>query len=388
MKHNLLSFIISFGILFSSNVKSQNITNKKNGGFIFTPEKEISYSPVKNQYKSGTCWSFSTQSFLESELARMGKPMVDLSDMFVVRNTYSQKGEKYVRMQGTINFGAGSEFHDAINVLRTNGVVPESAYPIKNGGKPELTESDKVLKAMLDEIIKRPNGDKLSPNWKDAFEAVLDAYYGKTPDSFEYNGKKYTPKSFAAELGLNADDYVAIGSYTHHPFYEQFIIEVSDNWSWGKIYNVPLDEMQKITDNAINNNFTVAWASDVSEFGFSFKNGVAIVPVKDKADMTQAEKDSAFSKPMEELNITQELRQAAFDNLSTTDDHGMHIIGSAKDQNGKRYYTVKNSWGTENNDLGGIFYVSTAYFKYKTTSILVHKKALPADIAKKLNIKQ
>jgi bleomycin hydrolase len=383
-----LTLILSTFLGYSIIGQAQTFNNKKNGGFVFTTEKEITYTSVKNQHKSSTCWSFSTLSFLESELARMGKPVVDLSEMFVVRNTYSIKGQKFVRMQGTINFGPGSEFHDAINILRLKGLVPDQVYPIKGGlTKPEQNEADNVLKAMLNEIIKAPDGGKLSPNWKDAYEGALDGYYGKLPDSFEFNGKKYTPKSFAAELGLNADDYVEIGSYTHHPLYEKFILEVSDNWSWGEVYNVPLNELQQIADNAIMNNFTVAWASDVSEFGFSHKNGVAIVPVKDKSDMNQAEKDSAFNKPYEERIITQEMRQQAFDNLTTTDDHGMHIVGMAKDQNGKKYYMVKNSWGTESNDLGGILYVSTAYFNYKTTSILVHKKAIPADILKKLNIK-
>jgi bleomycin hydrolase len=318
----------------------------------------------------------------------MGKPIIDLSEMFVVRNTYSLKGEKYVRMQGTINFGPGSEFHDAINILRLKGLVPDQVYPIKGGlTKPEQNEADNVLKAMLNEIIKAHDLGKISANWKDAYEGALDGYYGKLPENFDYNGKKYTPKSFAAEIGINADDYVEIGSYTHHPFYEKFILEVSDNWSWGEIYNVPLNEMQQIADNALSNNFSVAWASDVSEFGFSHKNGVAVVPLKDKADMNQTEKDTAFNKPYEEKVITQEIRQAAFDNLTTTDDHGMHIVGSAKDQNGKRYYMVKNSWGNDSNDLGGILYVSTNYFNYKTTSILLHKKAIPADIAKSLNLK-
>jgi bleomycin hydrolase len=387
MQHKFQVIIFLVLIQFFQ-AQAQTINNKKNGGFTFTPEKEISYTSVKNQYRSSTCWSFSTLSFLESELARMGKPVVDLSEMFVVRNTYSIKGEKYVRMQGTINFGPGSEFHDAINILRLKGIVPDQVYPIKGGlSKPEQGEADNVLKAMLDEMIKVHDGGKLSANWRAVYEGALDGYYGKLPESFDYSGKKYTPKSFAQEMGLNADDYIEIGSYTHHPFYSKFILEVSDNWSWGEIYNVPLNELQEITDNAINNNYTVAWASDVSEFGFSHKNGVAIVPLKDKADMNQTEKDTAFDKPYEEKIITQEIRQAAFDNLSTLDDHGMHIVGAVKDQNGKRYYTVKNSWGTEGNDLGGILYVSTAYFNYKTTSILVHKKAIPAAIAKKLNIK-
>ncbi len=384
MKNRFLVVSLS---LISVTLLAQPVANKKNGGFKFTAEKEITYTPVKNQYKSGTCWSYSTLSFLESELARAGKPVVDLSEMFIVRNTYSIKGEKYVRMQGTINFGAGSEFHDAINILRLKGVVPEQAYPIKGSSKPELTEADNVLKSMLDQMIKVPNNGKLSPNWKEVYENVLDGYYGKLPETFDYNGKKYNPKSFASELGLNADDYVAIGSYTHHPFYTKFILEVSDNWSWGEVYNVPLKEMQQIAENAINNNYTVAWASDVSEFGFSHKNGIAVVPLKNKEDMNQAEKDSVLNYPTDEKIITQELRQEAFDNLSTTDDHGMHIVGSAKDQNGKRYFKVKNSWGIESNDLGGVLYVSEAYFNYKTTSILVNKRALPADIAKKLNIK-
>ena len=386
---NLKQIVVSsFILLFAINGNAQTKTNKKNGGFIFTPEKELTYTSVKNQYKSSTCWSYSTLSFLESEMVRMGKPVVDLSEMFVVRNVYSLKGEKYVRMQGTINFSPGSEFHDAIAILKLKGIVPDAVYPIKGGlSKPEQNEADNVLKAMLDAMIKTPDGGKLSPNWRDAYEGALDGYYGKVVENFDYNGKKYTPKSFASELGLNADDYIEIGSYTHHPFYGKFILEVSDNWSWGEVYNVPLAEMQQIADNAIANNYSIGWASDVSEFGFSHKNGVAIVPVKEKNDMNTAEKDSAFARPMEERAITQEMRQAAFDNLTTTDDHGMHIVGTAKDQNGKRYYQVKNSWGDDSNDLGGILYVSTAYFNYKATSILVNKKAIPADIAKKLGIK-
>ena len=244
---------------------------------------------------------------------------------------------------------------------------------------------DAVVKSMIDAGLKSMDGG-LTGSLMPAVESTLDAYLGKVPSKFNYKGKEYTPKSFQESLGINPDDYIEIGSYTHHPFYQSFNLEVSDNWANSMVYNVPLEEMNKIAENAINNNYSIAWAADVSEKGFSFKNGVAIVPEKPWVDMTKMEADSAFTKPQPEMNITQEMRQTAFDRLSTTDDHGMHIIGMAKDQAGTPYYIVKNSWGTEGNDCDGYFYCSVPYFKYKTTSILINKKAIPKDIAKKMGL--
>lgn len=363
-------------------------TNKKDGGYTFTMKNSVSSTSVKNQYKSGTCWSFSTQSFLESEVLRNKKMNIDLSEMFIVRNTYIQKAERYLRYQGAVNFGAGGEPHDVMNVIREYGIVPQEVYSGMPVGqiKPEHGELDHVLKAMLDAMVKLHDG-KLNPNWKAAFIGALNGYMGTPPDVFTYEGKTYTPKSFAQYLGINADDYVEVTSFTHHPFYSQFILEVSDNWSNSLVYNVPLEDMRRIADNALANNYTIEWASDVSEKGFNFKNGLAIVPEKDFDEMTQSEKDSMFTKPGKEKTITQKMRQDAFDNLTTTDDHGMQITGSAKDQAGNDYYLVKNSWGTDKNDLEGYFYCSVPYFLFKTTSMMVNKRAVPKDIADKLGIK-
>ena len=363
-------------------------TNKKNGGYTFTISKMIDCTPVKNQFKSGTCWVFSTNSFLESEIMRLGNGKIDLSEMYVVRNMYIQKAEHYVRYQGNTNFGSGGEPHDVINAVRQYGLIPFSVYSGMPAGqvKPVHSEMDAVLKAMLDAMIKLPDG-KLNPNWKSAFIGALDGYLGTPPVNFNFQGKNYTPQSFAQAMGINPDDYVEITSFAHHPFYSQFILEIPDNWANQAEYNVPLQDLKRILDNAINNNYSVDWASDVSEHGFSFKNGVAIVPEKNFDDMTQGEKDSMFTRPAPEKDINQANRQEAFDNLSTTDDHGMQIVGYANDQTGKPYYLVKNSWGTDRNDLDGYFYCSVPYFLYKTTAILVNKNAIPKDIANKLGIK-
>jgi len=364
-------------------------TNKKGGGFIFKINKMIEGTPVKNQYKSGTCWVFSTNSFIESEIMRLGHPKVDLSELFVVRNMYIQKAEHYIRYEGHTNFGSGGEPHDVINTIRQYGLVPFSVYTGMPEGqvKPVQNEIDAVLKAMLDAMLKLPDG-KLNPNWKAAFTGALDGYMGTPPAQFTYDGKTYTPQSFARAMGINSDDYVEITSFSHHPYYSQFILEVADNWANQPEYNVPLEDLKRIVDNAIDHNYSVAWASDVSEKGFSFKNGLAIVPEKNYDDMAQAERDSMFIGPRPEKGISQAVRQEAFDNLSTTDDHGMQILGTATDQKGFPYYLVKNSWGTDKNDLDGYFYCSIPYFLYKTTAIMVNKRALPKDIAAKLGIKE
>ncbi len=252
--------------------------------------------------------------------------------------------------------------------------------------KPTMNEMDHVLKAMLDAMIKLPDG-KLNPNWKAAFIGALDGYMGTPPANFNYQGKNYTPQSFAQTMGINPDDYVEITSFSHHPFYSQFVLEVPDNWANQPEYNIPLQDLKRVVDYALDNNYSIDWAMDDSEKGFSFKNGLAIVPPKSYEDMSQTEKDSMFSKPGPEKEINQANRQEAFDNLGTTDDHGMQIVGYANDQTGAPYYLVKNSWGAESNDLGGYLYCSVPYFLYKTTAIMVNKHALPKDIATRLGIK-
>jgi bleomycin hydrolase len=399
----LKNLLFAFAILFSFVVSAQEQKEgEKEKGYQFTPIKEIPVTSVKDQYRSGTCWSFSGLGLLEAEMLRLGKPEVDLSEMFIVYHTYSEKAVKYVRLHGNLNFSAGGAFHDVTNVIRKYGIVPEEAYSGLNYGEEKHVhgELDRVLLENVKAVVGNPN-KKLTTVWQEVLNNTLDNYFGELPEKFSYKGKDYNPKSFATDyIGLDMDDYVEISSYTHHPFYSKFIIEVPDNWSWDEVYNVPLNELEEIIDNAINTGFTVAWASDVSEKGFSTsQHGVAVIPTVDKANMTDAEiskwekktekdKNEALyklSKPGLEKDINQEMRQIDFDNHQTTDDHGMLIVGTAKDQIGNLYYKVKNSWG-DYNDFGGYFYASKPYVKYKTMSVMLHKDAIPKNIRKKLNL--
>ncbi len=401
--YKLRNLILVGMLLISYTISAQEKKEEeKEVGYQFTAIKEIPCTPVKDQYRSGTCWSFSGLGFLESEMLRLGKPTVDLSEMFVVYHSYSDKATKYVRLHGSLNFGAGGAFHDVTNCIRKYGIVPEEVYRGLNYGEEKHVhgELDRTLLDNVKAIVDNPN-KKLTTVWHDAFNSTLDSYLGKLPEKFSYQGKEYSPQSFATDyVGLNMDDYVEITSYTHHPFYSKFIIEIPDNWSWDEVYNVPLNELDEIIDNAINSGYPVAWAADVSEKGFATsKKGVAVIPVVDKANMTDAEitkweklsekeRDEELyklSKPGPEKNISQELRQVDFDNYQTTDDHGMVIVGTAKDQTGKLYYKVKNSWGNYN-DYNGFFYASKPYVEYKTMSIMVHKDAIPKNIRKKLNL--
>ncbi len=393
-----LSMLLIALLLSTSLLKAQEEKDKKPEGYKFTIEKQIKTTSVKNQYKSGTCWSFSTLAFIESELMRMGKGEFDLSDMFSVRHAYAEKAEKFVRMHGSINFGGGGASHDVIDMIRKYGIVPEEAYTGLNYGetKHDHGEVDAVLKAYI-KAVADENNKKLTTAWLAGFNGILDAYYGKLPETFTYKGKTYTPLTFAKELAINPEDYIEFSSYTHHPFYSKFILEVPDNWAWGEMYNLPLDEMMKIIDNAINSGYTLAWGADVSEKGFSWKNGVAVIPDEEKPDLQGSERDKweklterekaaqlyTFDKPVKEKIITQEMRQKAFDNYQTTDDHGMEICGIAKDQNGNKFYIVKNSWSTDGK-YEGYFYASEAFVRYKTMNIMIHKDATPKDILKKL----
>ncbi len=374
----------------------------KSKGYIFEDEIDLPTTSVKNQYRSGTCWSFSGLSFLESEMLRLGKPEVDLSEMFVVWHTYSTKAKKHIRVHGNLNFAAGGAFHDVTNMIKDYGIVPESIYAGLEYGEENHVhgEMDNVLKKHVDAVVENKNR-KLSTVWLEPIESTLNSYLGELPKKFEYEGKSYTPQSFASDyVGLNMDDYVEISSYTHHPFYSKFILEVPDNWSWDQVYNVPVNEMEEIVDYALTNGFTIAWAADVSEKGFATSNkGVAVMPSTKVEDMSDAEisrweslsdKDKEkelykLEKPTSEIEVTQEMRQEAFDNYQTTDDHGMHIVGTGSDQNGKTYYKVKNSWG-DYNKYEGFFYASKAYVNYKTMCIMVHKDAIPQSIREKLKL--
>ena len=364
----------------------------------FKTIKENPVTSVKNQYRSGTCWCFSAISFVESEILRTKGIETDLSEMFVVGKSYHDRAVKYVRVDGHLNFAAGSSFGDVFHVIKDYGIVPQEAMPGFNYGtdKPEHSELDAALKGYVEAIVKNPN-KKLSTAWVNGFDGIVAAYFGEYPEGFSVNGTEYTPESYRDYLGINTYDYVNLTSFTHHPFYEPFILEVCDNWRWDSAYNIPIDELMAVMYNAIDKGYTIAWGSDVSEKGFT-RNGIAVVPVEQDAKPAAgsdqekwvgkaAEKpEEVKSELPEEMTITQEMRQEGYDRKTTTDDHGMHIYGLAQDQNGTTYFIVKNSWG-EAGKYKGIWYASDAFVRYKTLNIVVHKNALPKDIAKKLGIK-
>lgn len=371
--------------------------------FIFTDVINLPSTSVKDQNKSGTCWCFAGTSFYEDEIRKNGGDSLDISEMFTVRQCYRDKAERFVRMYGQTNFGAGGSAMDVPYVWKRYGAVPEEVYNGLQYGEDKHVhgELDAVLAAYLKEIVKKPN-KTLSKAWMKGIEAILDAYLGPVPETFEYKGKTYTPKSYAESLPLNPDDYVSVTSFTHHPYYEEFAVEVPDNWLWEKSYNVPLDELKAIVDNSLAQGHTLVWAADVSEGGFKWTKGVALMPKgKSESDMDGTElsrwvklsdKDRMdekynFEGPVEEITVTPELRQEMFDSQETTDDHGMEITGTATDQFGNRYYKVKNSWDT-NQVYDGYFYVSEPYFLAKTMDILVHRNAVPKETAKKLGLKK
>lgn len=374
--------------------------NPDSTGFKFTDVKILPTTSVKDQNKSGTCWAFSGISTLEEDVLRRGGDKdIDLSEMFVVRNAYIDKAKKYMRMNGKINFAQGGSFEDVINMTELYGAMPEEAYPgIQYGAeKHEHYELADALTAYLDAVMKRGSRGHLSDAWFKGYTAILDAYLGEVPEKFTYKGKTYTPQEYAKAVGLQPEKFASYTSFTHHPFYEEFMLEIPDNWAWAASKNVPLADLQAIVDNALENGYTVSWGADVSEGGFKWKEGYAVIPEKkSEKDMTDTElskwvklsdkdrEDARFKVkgPVKEIDVTQESRQKGFDNFETTDDHGMCIIGYAVDQEGNKYYKVKNSWDT-NQVYDGYIYVSVPFFLAKTISIGVNEEAVPKDIAKK-----
>ncbi|MFG6386547.1 MAG: C1 family peptidase [Muribaculaceae bacterium] len=371
-------------------------------GFGFVDEIIIPGTSVKDQNQSGTCWCFAGTGFYENEIRKATGDSIDLSEMYTVRKCYEDKADRYVRMYGGTSFSPGGSVLDVPYVWATYGIVPEEVYSGLNYGEDKHVHGEvhNVLEGLVKTVVSKPNR-KISTAWKNALNGVLDAYFGEVPETFTYKGKTYTPQSFAKELGIDPDNYVAVTSFTHHPFYKPFVLEVSDNWLWAPYVNVPMEDMKAIVDNALANGYTVAWAADVSEGGFKWNDGVALFPKgKNEGDLTGTElarwvklsdKERVadkykFDGPVEESTVSQEERQRMFDNQETTDDHGMIIVGTAKDREGNRYYKVKNSWDT-NQKFDGYLYVSEPYFLAKTIDIYVNKKAVPADIAKKANIK-
>jgi len=365
----------------------------------FTTVKEAPVTSIKNQHRSGTCWCFSALSFLESEVIKAKNlkeaDYPDFSEMFVVHNGYHDRVIKYVRLDGKMNLAAGSDFGDVLEVVRDYGLMPQEAYSGMNYGYdlPVQAELDAALHGYADAILKNPNR-KLTPTWVKGFDGILDAYLGEIPESFQYKGKSYTPASYRDEMGVNPDEYVGFTSYTHHPFYTQFAIEVEDNWRWTQSWNVPIDEFVAIIDYAVDNGYTVLWGGDVSEKGFSRNNGTALLLVDEALDTrgsdqerwTGRNRQENAPKSIKEAVVTQETRQESFDNKTSTDDHGMHLYGIAKDQFGGKFYLIKNSWG-EAGKYKGIWYMSEAFLREKTLNIVVNRNAIPKDIKKKIGIK-
>lgn len=403
MKKIYLSFLL-LGVTAVASAQfgyTEPVKNAEGSEYQFTKLALLDATPVQEQGHTGTCWSFSALSFFESELIRMGNKNPDLlAEMFVVRKAYESKAEKFIRMDGKINFSEGGAFHDIPYVIRNYGIVPLDVYSGLNYGTTSHDHSElfEVLNGGLQGVLTTTkNGKTLTTSWMAALNGILDAYLGKDIKEFEYKGKKYTPKSYAKAIGLNMDDYVSLTSFTNHGMYEKCSLAIPDNWAWGESYNVGLNDLFDACEYAVKNGYSVAWGADVSEKGFSFRNGLGIVPEdpstievsgKDNKNFSNGGADrtsNAFQTPVKELTITPELRQKGYDQKTTTDDHGMHIVGLYKDQKGTRYFLVKNSWGTSNYPKG-FLYVSENYFKYKTINIYLHKEGVMPSLRKKINL--
>ena len=393
MKKFALVAALLFGIAISAFAQD---------GYQFTDKKIIGKTvPITNQYRSGTCWCFSTLSFIEEDIIAFGGEEMTLSQMWVIRHAYFDKAIKYVRLHGNLNFAVGGAAHDVTEMIAKYGIVPLEAYPGYNYGTtmPEFGEIDAVLKAYVEAIIRNENG-KLTTAWINGLNGILDAYFGVRPEKFTYNGKEYTPKSFAESLPVKMEDYLEFTSFTHHPFYSTFALEVPDNWMWGEMYNLPLEEMVQIVDATLEAGHPVAWGTDVSEKGFKGNKAIGVIPEAAENNMigsdaekwgklSDAEKQAKINNldgPMKEMTITQEMRQEAFDNYQSTDDHGMVIVGTAEDQAGNPFFKVQNSWG-ESGPYKGFYYFSRPFFEYKTMDIMVHKSMVPKEIKKKLGLK-
>lgn len=356
-----------------------------NSKYVFSDVKNLETTSVKSQGSAGTCWSYSGNSFLETEMIRMGKQPVDLAEIYTARHVYLSKARNYILFNGNMGLGDGGETHDVLNIMRKYGAMPQSAYTLEDYGKGTVKsgEFQDKFKAILDEYIKNPSPTK-GTSWVADINNYLDEKLGKLPTTFTYAGKEYNPHTFAKEVvGINPDDYIEFSNYKDSPYYEKMVLPVPDNWSYDQLYNVPMTELTDIIDYALDKGYTVAWSSDVSEPYFSWKNGVAFVPDLDLYNITDEQRKTLFDGPMPEKDINEDIRLEGLYSLYTTDDHAMQIVGSAKDQNGRTYYKVKNSWG-ETNDYKGYLYVTKAFVQLKSTGIVLHKNGVSKALKNKL----
>ena len=396
--------ILSLALLaiLATGAQAQESEQKPDNKPVFTIIKENPITGVKDQNRSGTCWDYSTLSFFEAEILKATKKAYDLCESFVANKTYMERAIQVVRFHGDCQFAQGGSAEDVLATLKTHGICPEDAMPFPGSLYGDSLNNFNEFFSLLEPYVAavaKSSSKKLSNQWKLGLQGILDAYLGKCPEEFTYEGKKYTPKTFVQSLGINLDDYVSITSYTHHPFYTTFAVEVQDNWRFPQSYNLPLNEMMQVIDNAIDKGFTVAWGGDVSEEGFT-RTGLAYAIDTKKTEslagsdmarwlkMTAAKKKNLIDSlgcTVPEIIPTQEMRQERFDNWELTDDHGMLIYGTAKDQNGREYYMVKNSWG-ETGDYKGTWYMTKAFIAANTMDFLINKNAIPKDIRKKLGI--
>jgi aminopeptidase C len=403
-------FLMAAAMLISVPTFAQEAEEKEEEGYKFEVIKELPMTSVKDQNRAGTCWCYSTLGFFEAELLRMGKPEYDFSEMYIVYKTYQDRADRHVRTHGDVSYAEGGSFGDVIYAIKHYGLVPDvemSAGQMHGDSLTDFSEFSNVSGRFLEGVVKTKKlqlgtDENHTPLWKTAFDGILDAYIGKCPEKFTYNGKEYTPMEFAQSTGLNMDDYVNIASFAHQPWYEPFVIEVQDNWRWGKAYNLPVDEFMEVMNYAIDNGYPIAWGADVSESGWlrGKMAGVCVLPdLKNQAadksgtdfahwnGLSAADRQrEAMSKPTPQRIVNDQDRLDAYNNYETTDDHGMVIYGKAKDQMGNVYFMVKNSWGDAGNYHGN-WYASEAFVRYKTLNYVVHKDALPKAIRKKLGIK-
>lgn len=389
MKYISLAILIiisfHFNLFADDDDKTKDMEAKIDSVYDFEVVVDVERTDIKNQNRTGTCWTFAGNSFIESELMREGKDGIDLSEMFIVRNMYPEKADRYVRYHGKTQFGEGALTHDVMRSIKKHGVVPESVY----SARPEngfLNHNE--MSGILADIVKRvvaTSPENRTTMWKDAFNSVINVYMGEAPENFTVDGVEYTPITYRDHLGIDADEYIDFTSFTHHPFYEPFVLEVPDNFSQGYFYNVKMNELLKIAESALENGYSIDWGADVSEKSFESDYGLAINPEDMKQMIIDKDKikwDSIYT----ELDITQEIRQNDFDNYLTQDDHGMHVVGIAKDKLDRKYFIVKNSWGTKDRGKDGYLYVSYSYFMHKTTSITLHKDGVPQGIMNKLKL--